>query len=97
MDVNLVEYIFPSNNLSVLAFMLVTFFLSGIVKGFLGIGLPAAAMALLTLVLEPTHAIALLVLPILFTNLFQFFRSKHRIESFQNLSLIHISEPTRPY
>ena len=84
MDVNLLEYIFPSNNLSVLAFMLVTFFLSGIVKGFLGIGLPAAAMALLTLVLEPTYAIALLVLPILFTNLFQFFRSKHRIESFQN-------------
>ena len=58
MDVNLVEYIFPSNNLSVLAFMLVTFFLSGIVKGFLGIVLPAAAMDLLTLVLETTHAIA---------------------------------------
>ena len=81
---NIFEYFFPSNNLSILIFMLVTFFLSGIVKGFLGIGLPAAAMALLTLVVEPTHAIALLVLPILFTNLSQFFRSNHRMESFQS-------------
>ena len=64
MEVNLLEYFFPSNDLSILTFMLVTFFLSGIVKGFLGIGLPAAAMALLTLILEPTHAIALLVLPL---------------------------------
>ena len=81
---NIFEYFFPSNNLSILIFMLVTFFLSGIVKGFLGIGLPAAAMALLTLVVEPAHAIALLVLPILFTNLSQFFRSNHRMESFQS-------------
>ena len=91
MEVNLLEYFFPSNDLSILTFMLVTFFLSGIVKGFLGIGLPAAAMALLTLILEPTHAIALLVLPILFTNLSQFSRSNHRMESFQNYWLMGIT------
>ena len=84
LEANLFEHFFPSNNPSILTFMLATFFLSGIVKGFLGIGLPAAAMALLTLILEPTHAIALLVLPILITNLSQFFRSHHRMESFQN-------------
>ena len=84
LEANLFEHFFPSNNPSILTFMLATFFLSGIVKGFLGIGLPAAAMALLTLILEPTHAIALLVLPILITNLSQFFRSNHRMESFQN-------------
>ncbi len=50
------------------------FFLSGIVKGFLGIGLPAAAMALLTLVMEPTIAISLMTLPIIFTNLAQYTR-----------------------
>ena len=59
MEANLFEHFFPSNNPSILTFMLATFFLSGIVKGFLGIGLAAAAMALLTLILEPTYAIAL--------------------------------------
>ena len=76
-------YIFPSNDLTILAFMMGTFFVSGIVKGFLGIGLPAAAMALLTLVVSPTYAISLLVVPILFTNLSQYMRSKHRAESFK--------------
>jgi uncharacterized membrane protein YfcA len=49
--------LFPSSDITVLIFMLFVFFLSGIVKGFLGIGLPAAAMALLTLVIPPAHAI----------------------------------------
>lgn len=61
--------------------MLATFFVSGIVKGFLGIGLPAAAMGLLTLVVSPLHAISLLVLPIFFTNLSQFFRSRNRLQT----------------
>jgi hypothetical protein len=41
LEANLFEHFFPSNNPSILTFMLATFFLSGIVKGFLGIGLPA--------------------------------------------------------
>ena len=53
--------------------LIVIFLFAAIVKGFLGIGLPAASMAFLTLVMHPTEAIPLL------------------------LSLIHISEPTRPY
>jgi len=56
------------------------FLLAGIVKGFLGIGLPAAAMALLTLVLPPTEAIPLLWLPILMTNLLQFTRAQDKAE-----------------
>jgi len=56
------------------------FLLAGIVKGFLGIGLPAAAMALLTLIIPPTQAISLLWLPILFTNLFQYGRAPNRME-----------------
>ena len=59
--------LFPSSDISILIFMLFVFFISGSVKGFLGIGLPAAAMALLTLVIPPAHAISLLVIPILFT------------------------------
>lgn len=54
------------------------FVLAGIVKGFLGIGLPAAAMGLLTLILSPTEAISLLWLPILVTNLFQFGRAGNK-------------------
>lgn len=53
--------------------LLVPIFLgAAIVKGFLGIGLPAAAMAFLTLVMPPTEAIPLLWLPILVTNVLQF-------------------------
>lgn len=54
------------------AILAVVFLLAGIVKGFLGIGLPAAAMGLLTLLLPPTEAIPLLWLPILATNTLQF-------------------------
>ena len=56
------------------------FVFAGIVKGFLGIGLPAAAMGLLTLIISPTEAISLLWLPILFTNLFQFGRARNKRE-----------------
>lgn len=48
------------------------FLLAGIIKGFLGIGMPAAAMGLLTLFLPPAEAIPLLWLPILVTNALQY-------------------------
>jgi uncharacterized membrane protein YfcA len=48
------------------------FLFAAIVKGFLGIGLPAASMAFLTLVMTPTEAITLLCLSILATNSLQF-------------------------
>ncbi|NKB54253.1 MAG: TSUP family transporter [Rhizobiaceae bacterium] len=48
------------------------FLLAGIIKGFLGIGLPAAAVGLLTLFVPPAEAIPLLWLPILGTNILQF-------------------------
>lgn len=58
------------------ALLLVAIFLgAAIVKGFLGIGLPAAAMAFLTLVMPPTEAIPLLWLSILATNSLQFARA----------------------
>ena len=83
--------LFPSSDISTLIFMLFVFFVSGIVKGFLGIGLPAAAMALLTLVIPPAQAISLLVIPILFTNLTQFFRAKHRMEAVKTYWLFAIA------
>ena len=41
---------------------------AGTVKGALGIGLPAVAMSVLPLFIDPAIAVALLTLPILLTN-----------------------------
>jgi len=65
----------PSLDPTLVMSICVIFLFAGIVKGFLGIGLPAAAMALLTLMISPTEAISLLWLPIVFTNIFQFGRA----------------------
>ena len=91
MDENFWALLFPSSEINVLIFMLFVFLISGIVKGFLGIGLPAAAMALLTLVIPPAHAISLLVIPILFTNVTQFSRAKHRLESIKTYWIFAIA------
>ena len=55
--------------------IIAAFLCSGIIKGFLGIGLPATAMAILTIFIDPKTAISLMVLPIIFANIMQFFRS----------------------
>lgn len=47
------------------------FFLAGLVKGVIGLGLPTVAMGMLGLFLPPAQAAALLVLPSLLTNLWQ--------------------------
>ena len=91
MNEDIWNILFPSSDINILVFMLFVFFLSGIVKGFLGIGLPAAAMALLTLVIPPAQAISLLVIPILFTNLTQFSRAKYRIESIKTYWLFAVA------
>ena len=65
---------------AILAMIVAIFLFSGTVKGFLGIGLPAAAMGFLTLVMAPTDAIALLIMPIIFTNVVQFARAPKRLE-----------------
>jgi uncharacterized membrane protein YfcA len=60
--------------------LVVIFLLAGTVKGFLGIGLPAAAMAFLTLVMPPTEAIPLLWLSILATNSLQFAHAPNKVD-----------------
>ncbi len=67
----------PEMSVQMSMLLLAIFFCAGIVKGFLGIGLPAAAMALLTLFLPPLNAIPLLILPLIFANLVQFLRAPH--------------------
>ena len=48
-----------------------TFLLAGMVKGVIGMGLPTVAMGLLSLVMPPVQAAALLVVPSLVTNVWQ--------------------------
>ncbi|SDC94003.1 sulfite exporter TauE/SafE family protein [Ruegeria marina] len=49
-------------------------FLAGSIKGFIGLGLPTVAMALLTLALEPRAAVSLILVPMLVSNLWQMIR-----------------------
>lgn len=48
-----------------------TFLLAGFVKGVIGLGLPTVAIGLLGLVMTPSQAVALLVVPSLVTNVWQ--------------------------
>jgi uncharacterized membrane protein YfcA len=70
----------PSQDISVTLIILGAFVLAGAIKGFLGIGLPPAAMAILTLVIDTPIAISLLTLPIIFTNLFQYLGCQNPVE-----------------
>ena len=45
----LLSILIPNFETHIFLMIMVVFFIGGLVKGFLGIGLPAAAMALLTL------------------------------------------------
>lgn len=80
MNATSLQALLPSLDPLLIASVCAIFVFAGIVKGFLGIGLPAAAMGLLTLIISPTEAISLLWLPILFTNVFQFGRASNKRE-----------------
>ena len=81
----------PSQDIGVTLIILGAFFFAGIIKGFLGIGLPPAAMVMLTLVIETPIAISLLTLPIIFTNLFQYLGCESRIEIAKKYWLFGVS------
>ena len=60
-----------STSLTLLAVIGIVFFLAGLVKGVVGLGLPTLSMALLALWMAPAQAAALLIVPSLVTNLWQ--------------------------
>lgn len=57
-----------------LAYLCLCFLAAGAIKGAVGMGLPTASIALLTLVLDPRQAIATLLIPMLVTNAWQVWR-----------------------
>ncbi len=48
-----------------------TFFVAGLIKGVIGLGLPTVAIGILSLVMPPLEAAAILVVPSLVTNVWQ--------------------------
>lgn len=56
-----------------IAFVLMVFAIAGMIKGTIGLGLPAVSMALLTLVVSPFQAASLLIIPSMVTNIWQLF------------------------
>lgn len=60
-----------ADSLPLLALGFAVFTLAGFVKGVIGMGLPTVAMGLLSVVMPPAQAAALLVVPSLVTNVWQ--------------------------
>lgn len=54
-----------------------TYVLAGLVKGVIGLGLPAIAMGFLAIVVAPVEAAAILILPALVTNIWQMLAGPH--------------------
>jgi hypothetical protein len=64
------------------------FVLAGAVKGVVGMGLPTVAIGLLGLLMTPGQAAALLVVPSLITNIWQFGAGPHRLRILRRLWLM---------
>lgn len=54
-------------------FVIMVFAIAGMIKGTIGLGLPAVAMGLLTMVISPFQAATLLIIPSMVTNFWQLF------------------------
>src|ERR1700761_9536532 len=63
----------PSMSILLLTFIAVVFFLAGFVKGVSGLGLPTVSMGLLAVAMPPAHALAIVIVPGILTNIWQTF------------------------
>lgn len=54
--------------------------LAGFIKGVIGIGLPTTAIALLTIIVSPLEAMAINILPMMTTNIYQFAKADSHIQ-----------------
>ncbi|MDQ9038469.1 sulfite exporter TauE/SafE family protein [Acinetobacter seifertii] len=60
-----------------LAIIMVVFAFAGMIKGMIGLGLPAVSMGLLTIAMSPFQAASLLIVPSMVTNVWQLFAEGH--------------------
>ncbi|MGA6137560.1 sulfite exporter TauE/SafE family protein [Acinetobacter dispersus] len=56
-----------------LAIIVMVFIFAGMIKGMIGLGLPAVSMGLLTIAMSPFQAASLLIVPSMITNIWQLF------------------------
>ena len=56
-----------------LLFIIAAFLLAGFVKGVIGLGLPTVSAGLLAIAMPPAHAIAIVIVPAIVTNIWQTF------------------------
>ena len=76
--------------LTVLA-ILATFFVAGVVKGVIGLGLPSISLALLTVVINLPTSMALLIMPSLVTNIWQAIRGGKFLKILKPLWLLFLT------
>jgi uncharacterized membrane protein YfcA len=60
-----------------LVFIVAAFLLAGFVKGVIGLGLPPVSMGLLAVAMPPAHALAIVIVPAILTNIWQTFAGPH--------------------
>src|SRR6202790_4390377 len=53
------------------------FLLAGFVKGVIGLGLPTVSMGLLAVTMQPSHALAIVIVPAVVTNIWQTFVGRY--------------------
>src|SRR5271168_4122102 len=58
---------------TLLIFIAVVFLLAGFIKGVIGLGLPTVSMGLLAVSMPPAHALAIVIVPGILTNIWQTF------------------------
>ena len=61
------------------------FLLAGFIKGVLGLGLPTVSMGLLAVTMPPAHALAIVILPAIVTNIWQTFVGPYLRDIMQRL------------
>ncbi|WAM56866.1 sulfite exporter TauE/SafE family protein [Vreelandella venusta] len=82
-----------TNDIATLIWLLSAFLLAGLVKGVTGMGLPTVAMALLGALYSPVVAAALLIVPSLITNVWQFLKGGYRWHVLSRFSSMMLGIP----
>jgi len=63
----------------------VAFLLAGFIKGVVGLGLPTVSMGLLAVAMPPAHALAIVIVPAVVTNIWQTFVGPYLLDIIRRL------------
>ena len=80
-----------SLDFNLLVLGLLVFLLAGTIKGVVGIGLPIAAVGILSQIIEPRTAVLLSIFPILAGNVFQVYRSGNVIPAVKRYGVFAVT------